>query len=50
MAGKSPPKFAIIQLSPVAVARSPGGNQMLENLVTHEKNTTPVNPVQKNDP
>ena len=41
------PKLAITQARPVEVALSPSENQVLENFVTHEKNTTPVNPVNR---
>ena len=48
--GRIPPKLAKVQAIPVEVAVCPGPNQVAENLVTQEKNTTPVTPVNKNDP
>ena len=43
------PKLAITKARPVDVALSPSENHVLENFVTHEKNTTPVNPTNKNE-
>ena len=43
------PKLAITNARPVDVALSPSENHVLENFVTHEKNTTPVNPTNKNE-
>ena len=43
------PKLAITKARPVDVALSPSENHVLENFVTHEKNTTPVNPINKNE-